>query len=41
MGVYAACGGASPVCGHGVIGVDPVCMEGVFARADGDKPGLF
>ena len=26
---------------HGVVGVDPVCMEGVFSRADWDKPRLF
>ena len=26
---------------QGVVGVDPVCMEGVFARVDWDKPRLF
>ena len=42
-GVYDVRGGTSPVCGLGVagVGVDPVCMEGVFARADWYKPRLF
>ena len=26
---------------QGAVGVDPVCMEGAFARADWDKPSLF
>ena len=26
---------------QGVVRVDPVCMEGVFARVDWDKPRLF
>ena len=26
---------------QGVVGVNPVCMEGVFARAEWDKPRLF
>ena len=26
---------------QGVVGVDPVCVEGVLARADWDKSNLF
>ena len=39
---FAACDGASPVSGGGVVRVDPVCvLEGASARADWDKPRLF
>ena len=41
--VYAAHCGARLVCEMDVVGggVYPVCMEGMFARVDWDKPRLF